>query len=1004
MDHIVEAYDLRIAKPVAQEARTGTLLRVRGVVPALLRGIAPAMGLVSTVILAAGSESGLEEIVVTGSRISRPDFATASPVVTLGSATFRSTTSTTVERVLTLLPQFVPTASSTSVEPANDGQANVSLRGIGVAQTLVLLDGRRMVGADGLGSVDVNVLPPALIESVEILSGGASAVYGSEAIAGVVNFKLRQSFEGTQFDGQWGRTAHGDGDEYAAGITTGTAFANGRGNVMAYVGYAERDEIGQTERDFSRYPLAYFADETEGLGPGGAFLGTGSVVTEEGIAVGVFATPEAVDDVFASYGYEPGTVPFFPPLFGINEDGTVFKIGDGETPGSVVNFRGEVEPAMRNDRLHTYNFAPDTALRTPLERTTVFARGSFQLTPFTEIYGQAMYADYTTQRQLGPVPVGPVLVPPTNPYLPDDLRTLLASRSNPDALFPYFKLMSPLGPRVGTNTRDMFQATAGVRGKLREWRYDAFAQFGMNDRTEHQTGNMLISKFQDLVSAPDGGASICGDFNVFGNHPISPDCLAYVGTDATNKVAVRQAIVEASISGPLFELPAGEIRAAAGLLHKRDEFDFDADPVSSAVLPEVPGVIGLGPRPDIAGFPASPDRRGEVRNTDLYVEALVPLLTNQPGARSLEVAVGWRNSLYTQSGSVHSYKGELLWQPAAPLRIRSSYQHAVRAPSVEELYFPQQSGQFDIDRPDPCSFDSTPRTGEFASQVEALCLAQGMPPELLPVYQYPLPRVDGVAGGNPDLEAESADTRTFGIVVTPDSQSPWLQNLQVSVDWYSIDFENAIGRWDSLTAVQRCYDPQYNPSFSIDNAYCRFFTREPESGDIFALIIDQNIGGIETAGIDLQVDWSIDTPLGRFQADEYLTYVEQWNAREPHGASTSYVGTIGSSLGRSLPRWKSLLALGYEWQWLAVHARWQHIDGMRDAHVPDFTLGARDYLDLGVQFSFRNALQGLTLGVGIENLGNENPPIYPVSQQANTEPSQYDVLGRRFYMNMSYSL
>jgi len=245
---------------------------------------------------AVAADDGVETIVITGSRLARPDAESASPMVVVSAEMFRQSGAASVERTLNELPQFVPNATATSNSPSNDGQANISLRGLSPAQTLVLLDGRRLMPADGRGSVDLNVLPPALIDRVDVITGGASAVYGSDAIAGVVNFRINDHFDGVRLDAGWAQTAAADGEEYSTGLTAGTPFADGRGSIMGYVGYAKRDGVGQDDRQFSRDPLQYYPDETHGVGPGGAFLVSGSGF-EGGHSI-VFADPSAFGDLF----------------------------------------------------------------------------------------------------------------------------------------------------------------------------------------------------------------------------------------------------------------------------------------------------------------------------------------------------------------------------------------------------------------------------------------------------------------------------------------------------------------------------------------------------------------------------------------------------------------------------------------------------------------------------------------------------------------------------------
>ena len=958
----------------------------------------------AVVRLAAADDTSLENVVVTGSRIGRADFDSPSPLVTIPELAFEQTGAASVERTLDLYPQFVPASGATSNEPSNDGQANVSLRGLGPSRTLVLLDGRRLVPADAFGAVDLNILPPALVESVQVVTGGASAVYGSDAIAGVVNFRLRERFDGIQFGGSGSITGHGEGEEYTADVTAGSSFAGGRGHVFGYLGYAERETITQDQRSFSRYPLEYVPGLTGSLGPGGAFIATGTPVTDLGFNV-VFSRPAVFNRLFEGYDYPAGTVPHQPGI-GVNADGSVFTVGTG-APGSVANFRGERDPVMFNDRaFNAFNSAPYTALQMPLERYSAFARATYDASDSIELYAQALYADYTVTRQLAPASIGILLIPSTNPYIPPDLKQLLDSRVAPSAPYRYFRRGSEIGPQMARNERDVFQVTLGTRGALAaDWSYDVYAQYGENDRSERQTNNVSLSRLQDLSFAVDGGASICaGGFDPFTPYSLSGECVRYVAVTAANAVTLRQLLAEVSLTGPVATLPAGDLGAAVGLFYDHEDFEYDADDALSAILPAVPGVIGA--RPDIAGFAASPDRSGDDSNIDAYVELRAPLLRDRPGAQLLEAGLGYRYSSYEEAGVVSSYKADLIYRPVQPLMLRGSYQHAVRAPSIEELYFPPVADQFGIPVPDPCDTDSAARRGPNRAQVEALCLAQGVPAALLPTYEFELRRVDGVAGGNPGLEPEQADTWTLGFVYTHSFERPGLGDLLLSIDAYDISIEDGIGRWDLESAVARCFDAQYNPGFTLDNVYCSFFTREPLNGNIVGEIVDRNIGGLDTSGVDVQFDWGFDAGPGTLDVNALVTYVEEWTYIDPSGGSIEFAGTVGGGgLGRSLPRWKSLVQFDYDWGAAGLMLRWQHIDEMQDVEFREFDVPARDYLSVGASYDVEaGGLKGLSLRAGIENLTNQAPPVFPSWQQANTDPSQYDVLGRRYYARVTYRL
>ena len=946
---------------------------------------------------------GLEQIVVTGTRIARPDFESASPIISITADAFERTSASSVETVVSRLPQFTPDATSTSNNPGNGGQGNVQMRGLGPTSTLVLLDGRRLVPANGNGVVDVNVIPPALVESVEVISGGASAVYGSDAIAGVVNFKLKDKFEGLQFDGGWAGTDQGDGTEYTAGVTGGLSFGDGRGEAFGYVGYSEREAVFQRARKFSQAVLSYQGPGAGGVGPDGGFLPSGSPFIPEGRSLFPSNRPTqaAIDALFASYGYAAGTVRLPANGLAFNTDGSVFSTGDG-TPGTVANFRGEQDPILYNDRDYSYNYGPWNYLQLPLERTSVFARAAFEVSPAAELYGQALYSDYTAERALAPTAAFPLFVPRSNPYIPVDFGILLDSRPNPTAPFRMAKRLVELGPRLASDQHDVLQATLGSTGRILDaWNYDAYVQTGRYESTESQSGNALRSKIEELTFAPDGGVAACGGLDLFGLNSISDECAAYIAAGGTNRSHYDQTIAEASISGTAFSLPAGDLKVAVGVLYKRDEYVYEADPIGSVVLDD--GSI------DIVGFNASDDIDGSDHNVDIYAEAAVPLLAGLTGIERLETVLGYRHSEYESAGGVDSYKAELLYNPVQRLTLRSSYQHAVRAPSVFELYQPQLPLTYldmrDDGSPlDPCDATSLERNGPHVIAVEALCLAQGVPAALLPGFADSDGIMPAVGGGNPDLEPETADTWTVGFVLSSWSAHPLLSSMHLSLDWYSIDMQDAIVDTFANDYVPWCFDARVNPSFDVSNAQCGQFSRDPATGEIIDLQdINQNIVGYEVSGIDAQFDWSFAAGPGDVGFNWLVSWMDSFESVQVQGLSpVDEVGYVGGFLGGSFPEWKWNLNLSYAWGGLTVAGQWRYVDGMSDRNW-DYSMSSQDYLDLFAGYEFgAGMLSGMTLRGGIENLMDDDPPLIPTQVAANTDPSQYDVMGRRYYVSLSY--
>ncbi|HEY5806571.1 MAG TPA: TonB-dependent receptor, partial [Povalibacter sp.] len=510
------------------------------------------------------------------------------------------------------------------------------------------------------------------------------------------------------------------------------------------------------------------------------------------------------------------------------------------------------------------------------------------------------------------------------------------------------------------------------------------------------------TRFEELTFAADGGQSICGGFNPFGAGSISPECADYVKVDALNTIEVKQTIAEAVFNGPLFDMPAGQVQAAVGVFYKKDEFAFIADDKLRA---ETTGAFGLPIRADVAGFNATDNTIGETDSTEVYTEVLFPLLAGMPGAEKLDLTLGYRYADYSTVGGVDSYKAELTYQPVEAFVLRSSYQRAVRAPNIQELYQPQVTNFPSITPPDPCSFTSDQRTGGSGAAVESLCLAQGLPADLIDTFTYNQAQVEGLSGGNPELGEETADTLTVGLVIRSQSDNEWLSGLQVSFDWYSIEIKDAISEVTAETFVERCYNTQYNPDLSADNFYCGFFTRNAFNGEITdAAELQQNIGAIETTGVDMQLDWAIQAGAGTINVNWVVAWLDTWDQQElPGDPFTEYGGTIGTNVGTAFPDWKWSFNAAYTIGGLGLNARWRYVGSMLDESDPTFEVPSVDYFDAGISYGFAGTMEGLTIRAGVTNLTDVEPEIYPSYVQSNTDPSTYDILGRRYFLAASFT-
>ncbi len=954
----------------------------------------------------AQDDAELEEITVTGSRLVRQDYQSASPISTVDAQQFLDTGAPTIETVLNTLPQFVPAITSTSNNPSNGGQANVSLRGLGTTRTLVLLDGRRVVPSNATGVVDLNLIPASVIQNVEIITGGASAVYGSDAIAGVVNIKTRE-FKGLEIAGSYGQTGEDDGERTNFGITGGIDLADGRGYAFGSFTWAERKGVVQGDRPFSEVAVDYdtATGDFEPLGSSTIRQGRWDALTSN------LPSQAAIDAYFAGVaGYQPGDAA---PgdNYGFNPDGSIFNTSP------VINFTGDTNEPLQpvNPSTYTYNYAPPNFLELPLERKSFFGKMGFDVNDTTEIFGQVIWAGYTADQALAPTPATALYIRPDNPNLDPGVATLLASRPDPTAPFRFRKRMIESGPRISANEYNVFQATAGMKGELTfvdGWNWDVYASWGNVQQDESQLGNISRSAFESLSLAADHGASVCGaPINPFGIGSLSTDDNCFVDTytrAAQNTTTVRQTVAEGFVTGPMFEMPAGEALLAAGVMYKKDEFAFLADPTLTATSTDP--VTGSS-RTDITGFNAQDNVRGSTNSTELYLEASFPLLGDMTAVDLLEATVGYRYADHNIVGGISSYKAELAWDINDAFRLRGGYQRAVRAPNISELFRPATINFPSVGLGDPCSNDFNDPEGVVqgaptSTQAAALCTAQGIPAAALDSYVFTNTQFQGLSGGNPLLSEETADTVTLGAVYQGTGDG-FFGKFSGSIDYYQIEIEDGISSIEAQTFVERCFTPEFNADFSNDNQFCSLFERDPGTGTITnALEVDTNLANTEVRGVDFQLDFVSElgpgTARARLVASNLMDWKRAITAADPF---EQFAGTAADDFN-VLPEWKTTLALGYMLTSFDAELRWRYVGESNDRSVPTFKLDAVNYLDLTAGYDFsnmNNMLSGLRIRGGITNLTDEDPIVYPSQQQANTDPATYDVLGQRWFLNLTYT-
>ena len=1018
----------------------------RAVKYALWTGLAAAAA-GSLPVVAAENQDMVAEVIVTGSRIQRQDYVANSPVITSTAEQIVENADITLDTYLNTLPQVNPAGGTTSNNPGNGGQSNIDLRGLGANRNIVLFDGRRAMPSQSNMTVDLNTIPQALIESVEIVTGGAGAVYGADAVAGAVNIKLRENYEGIDLRYNFSNsTEFWDAEEYQVSGLGGMNFADGRGNFVIGADYSKRE--GQIK---SQRPFAAVATSTTSYLPEGLYIPGANPVSQADIDA-LFARPD--------YGSNPaGSV--LPTLIGFNlaTDGTLFSRGVFNSPRDVVNFRYPNDLNVNSNLfpdLYSYNFDALNILTLPLERKSAMGKFKFEFDGGVEMFASAGYTEYDSITALAPTPfptvgtrapgqassiqatspfVAPgrtvsnnLIIPLNNTTIPADLRAMLLRRQG--TLDPNTGLMVGDPNLVGANdpasqalmirtrtldtglrqsdyNNEVLQYTLGARGPLfgDTWKWEAYASQGKTEITETQTGNIDTQRVLDLVAMDDSGASVCsGGLNFFGRNPISAECASEITVPPTVlSTEFEQRIVQGFVTGEVGQVPAGPVSLVVGAEGRW--FDYDFNPGNSS-----------GP---VSGLNAQNAAKGNNNFTDLFLEGLIPLLSDAPAAKSLELSLGYRYSeskfedeiqnLKSDSQSSNAYKAELSWVPVDSLRVRTSYQRAVRAPNFDELF---DGGGSAPQYFDPCSIGTAKRTGPDAAAMRALCIATGVNAGVVDGYvQTPGNQISITTGGNIDLEPETADTITLGLVFT----SPWegaLAGLQGSLDYYSIDISDPIIDPSANLYVAACYNYYGdNPTYSATNPFCAGVVRgggdvlgvdSPDTADgIFPGI---NGGSIKTDGIDLQLNYSVGLPKGELGINLVYNYLLSFEQSDRPGLpAIDYAGTVsyfGAGLGTSFPEQRANLTGQYAIGPFAFGARLRWIGDMENRAAVQFPgetfkgVPSIAYLDLSATWKF---MDKSSLRIGVNNVNDKQPPEYAPNVQSGTDPSTYDVIGRRIY-------
>jgi outer membrane receptor protein involved in Fe transport len=935
---------------------------------------------------AAGAAVAEDEIIVTGSRLIRRDLVASSPITTLDAEQIQASGNVTLEDTLNEFPQIKPGNTGSTNQSGGAGILTADLRGLGPVRTLVLVDGRRYIPADVTGLTDLSTIPDMLVERVEIVTGGASAVYGSDAIAGAVNFVLQRKFEGVKLQAQYGETTRGDGANYKIDLMLGANSSDGRGNATLFGSYTDRNAVRFGDRAFARQP---FLPDAQGvLQP----FGTGTI---PGALIGV-------------------TAPDLPRIQGVN-----LTNPGGTCPGPIqgVRFGAGSVPAPFCRPVDQYNYAAPNFLLRPLERWQLGGTASYEITDNVEAYANSFFTRKVNAYQQAPEALNPnsagqeagtLIIPnaDTNPLFSPALRSFFAANrgffdADGDGIYTVRSVswqIAEFGNRFVETKAESYIATAGLRGGVElfgnDWNWDSFYQYSRSDSKFSQFNRLSRSRLTlglDAVlvnGVPQCRVQLlgCVPVTIFGTDALTPAMVNFLKINTSRDDAFTRQVAGGSLAGDLFELPAGAVSSAFGVEWRKETFDTIPDQA------QLSNDLGASTIPAIING-------GKVDVSEVFGEVRVPLLSDMTLIKELAIEGAARLSDYSTIGSVFTWKGAVDWIVSDSMRLRGSVSRAIRAPNLNELF--GAPGQGFVGGTDPCVSTNNPTAAQ-----KQVCLAQGVPPALIDTLLVGASQGFQVrSGGNPDLSEEKADTYTVGAVFTP----AFAPKLGVSIDYFNITVDDAITQVSGQALLNSCF-----LTLDVASAACQSTSRLT-SGNIDVIRAPLlNIASRRVSGVDLQVSYPFPLPsLFEISGEAatlnlLLVASQQFEDRTQLLAGQPiidcagrYGGTCSSDSIRITPDLSGLIRATFASGPLSVSVQGNYLGNLKlasnAARNQNGTLPHRMYVDLNAKFEFSESLE---IFGGMNNLFDLQPPIlgFGPGGDSNSDPQTFDPLGRSFFI------
>jgi len=920
----------------------------------------------------AAIEAVPERIQVTGSRILREGAIAPSPVTVISGRDLVETGAMNIGEVLNTLPSLAATFSLANAGRSigTAGLSLLDLRSMGASRTLVLVDGRRHVASSaGSAAVDTNSIPTAWLDSVEIITGGASAVYGADAVTGVVNFKLKKDIQGFDLQASKGYADDNPYENQKVTLSFGTDFAGGRGNIAVAAEYAGQDGMNATQRRLTRTSYMAVANPANG-----DFRNSDGVFINDGI-------PDRITVANAGW-YDSSTA----GNFFLNGDWYIFNPDGSVRLQDLGTTYGNIEHCSNCEFLNLREYQD---LQPGFNRQNVNMKANFDLTDSINLFAEGKYVRSKGSSEGQPsffeyrTAIG---IARDNAFLDDSMAALMDA--NGLETIRIHRFQKDAGRRFEQNTRTTSRFVIGAEGELSaDWGFESYLTHGETTLEQVNYNNLMRTNFAQSVDAIalDNGDIVCRDTtarafgcvptSLFGDNAINQAARDWFNTTSYSHSTITQTVINGSINNSsVFELPAGYVGFSTGVEYRKERSESVPDRFAAT------GATFLN---------SLQYMRGEFDVKEAFTEVSIPLLADLPLIQDLAFDAAVRYAKYSTIGEATSWKTGLDWTINNALRVRATYSEALRAPNIGELFGPQNQAFFSVI--DPCA------TTERQNQTRVNnCAAIGIAPDFQ--LNNPPSTVEGVSGGNPNLRAEKSDSYTVGFVYQPE----FIRGFSVTADYWSIEIDDAIAAISAQNILNRCVDSASGPN----TQFCNLVQRDPVAQTLQRITsVVQNVAAQTASGVDVELGYDFDGLGGRFNTKLIGTWLESRKTFSFQDFPNEFIenaGVVGDAT------WQANLTVNYRYDAWTAGVKTRYIDAVSLftsqslAINPDpsdiMQYGSYVVTDVRLGYDFAN---GIKLALGMDNVFNRDLP--GVTTGTTAETGLYNNIGRFYYTSLSYA-